>query len=89
MGGIGQCTRGKLACFSLAKGGEKDLERMRRCYVAGFYLISEIEIVWYVNFNLFDNTQPHLGALFLQRSPAWNRCKVCLGCRPLGFLERA
>ena len=67
LGIVRPCARNKHAWFSLAKGGEKHLDRIGKCSATCFYLISKTEILQYVSFDLFENTLLHLGALLLQQ----------------------
>ena len=45
-------TRGKKAWFSIARGGEKDLDRVGSCSSRNFYVLSEHEVLRFVDFDL-------------------------------------
>ena len=45
-------TRGKKAWFSIARGGEKDLDRVGSCSSRNFYVLSEHEVLRFVDMDL-------------------------------------
>jgi hypothetical protein len=60
-------TRGKKAWFSIARGGEKDLDRVGSCSSKNFYVLPEHEVVRFVDFDLHCNTLLHLGSVILSQ----------------------